>query len=371
MLSYEQLSTPTTEAEAEAAIIARLSELGLASTGWQSGSVQLTFVKLFAWLWAEITTFIAALVIGVFNDTATGEFLTRFSASHYDNTRSPAVAAQYSVRFTTAAGEGPHSVEIGEIVVSNGLYEYRNTEAGTLTSAAPVSLVCEAEIAGEDGGTAVNTITTMVTPIAGVTCTNPDLAPVRAGANEESDDELRERNVAGWSELAIDMPADGYKGVALRVESVARAAVDDTNPRGPGTVDVYVAGESTLVGAPVLANVQLALDARRSVVADVDALDPTPVTVTVAGIVYVRSSYASSALVAIRDAVETLINTAQIGGSTLGGSVRGIAEDEIIATIRAISGVVDVDLTDPTADIELDPFDLAVADVTGITVQAV
>src|SRR5262245_41559279 len=114
MLSYQQLSTPVTEDEATAEILDRLAELGFASKGWQSGSVQLTLVKLLGWLFAQFTTFVAAIVVAVFNDTSTGEFLTRFSRSHYANERGAAVAAQYRVRHTVAAGEGPHDVEAGD-----------------------------------------------------------------------------------------------------------------------------------------------------------------------------------------------------------------------------------------------------------------
>lgn len=366
MLSFEQLSTPVTEAEAEAEIIARLAELGFSSKGWQSGSVQLTFVKLLAWLYARFTTFVAALLLGAFNDTSTGEFLTRFSASHYDNTRKAAVAFQYTIRHTTAAGEGPHTIGVGDLVATNGVYTYRNIEAGELTSAAPVDLIYQAEVPGAAPVAADGTITTLLTPVSGVTTTNPAESTVQAGADEESDLELQLRNRTKWGLLSINVPADGYKNIALQTTGVGRVAVDDSNPRGPYTIDVYIAGPSAQAGSEAVTTTQTNIDARKSITADVGVIDAPVQVVTVSGIVYYKAAFAG-APEAIDEAVTAYITTLPIGGEELTALTRGIALDALYVEIRKVSGVQNVDLTSPSADLVLSPFRICSVNLSGLT----
>jgi hypothetical protein len=243
MLTLEQLTTPITEAEAEAEVIQRLSELGFASKGWQSGSMALTLgVKLPAWLISRFTRYINAVAKAGSNETAEGDFQTRFSRSHYANERKVSVAAQYTVRHTVASGEGPHTgIQLGDLIASNGTHTYRNVTTADLTSAAVVDLVYEAEEPGSAANTEDESITELVTPLAGVTITNPLGSILRAGSDKEQDAVLRTRNTDRWSQLSIEAPADGYRGVCLGVEGVDRCEVDDTNPRGPYTIDIYVA----------------------------------------------------------------------------------------------------------------------------------
>ena len=376
MLSFQQLTTPVTSDQMEEEIIQRLSEIGFSSRGWQSGSPQLSMVKLLAWLSSRFTVYADAIARAGVNDTATGDFLKRYSLSQYQNTKKPAVAEQQLIRHTTLAGQGPYPVDIGDLKATDGKTVYVNIEAGTLTSAAPVNLIYEAEIPGAAGHAGPNTIVDLVSTVAGVTITNPDAIPVRGGADEESDKSLRERNSTRWATLAIDMPADGYRNVALGVDGIERVAVDDTNPRGPGTVDVYVAGAAGPADPGAQANAQLAIDKRRSVTAKSSGITsgvivqlPSTVSVVVAGIVYVDASYIAGAQDLVRAAVEDYINAVDIGGESLDGVHRGITEDGITAAIRAVTGVKNVDLTAPLADLPLNAFDLAVPNTSALFAQ--
>jgi uncharacterized phage protein gp47/JayE len=369
MLSFEQLSTPITSAQAEEEIIQRLSELGFASRGWQSESMQLTLgVKLPAWLYSRFTVYVSSVVVGMFNDSATGDLLTRFSASHYDNTRVPAVAAQYTVRHTVASGQGPHTgIQVGDLIASNGTKTYRNITTDDLTSAATVDLVYEAEEPGQDSNTADGTLNFLVTSLAGVTITNPANSIVQAGANEESDESLKIRNPARWSGLSIESPADHYRGLALTVAGIGRCEVDDTNPRGPYTLDVYVAGPNAAAGETARAEVEALLDTQRSPTADVEVIEPTTQTITVAGTVYVNRAYSSSAPAAVVAAIEAHVNTIAIGGAQLTESQKGVAEDGVKEAIRGVAGVQNVNLTSPVADVTITGFRLAVANTAGLS----
>jgi uncharacterized phage protein gp47/JayE len=362
MLSFQQLNTPYTEAQAEAVIIQRLSEIGFASKGWQSGSAQLTFVKLGAWGFSAGSRVVQALLRAAFNELSTGDFLTRFSYSHYDNIRAHAVAFRYACTLTVAAGEGPHTVEAGDIVATNGVHFYRNVDDGgvtypvDLTDAAPVMLTLEAEKPGRDQAAGDGTITTLVTSLAGVTIDNPEPSLIRAGSDEESDAALRARNRTKWALLAVDMPEDGYTNTALGALPNGRIAVDSSNPRGPGTVDIYIAGESDAAGVDDVTAVDEAIQARRAVTADVEVIAAAATSVVVSGIVYAR---APATIPAVREAVKSYVNALPIGGMRLTPSTNGVPEDGITAAIHSVAGVQNVDLTSPLVDIHLPDFGIA------------
>lgn len=365
MLSYAQLTTPTTETEAQTLIIQRLSELGFSSKGWQSGSVQLTLVKLVAWLYAQFTTYVAAIVTGLFNDTSSGELLTRFSDSHYDNQRQAATSFVYRIRHTVEVGSGPHTVEVGDIVISNGVHLYRNIEAGTLTSAGVVYLNYQAEIVGSGPNAAQGTITTLVTSVAGLSVINPDSGPVVAGVDEETDDELRLRNTTKWATLSIDMPSDGYENVVLEaVPAIGRIKIDASNPRGPGTLDIYVAGPTGEAGDADVDAAQVAVDARRSVTADVLVKKPTLGSLSVSGQIYIAASIDNAeGHEAIEDAIRGYVEAIPIGGEPLTDSTSGIDEAGVKAAIRGVTGVKNVNLG-MASDVLMTSYSIAAANIT-------
>lgn len=372
MLSFSQLTTPVTEAEALEDVLSHLTTLGFAATSWQEGSVQHTICRLVAWLFSRMSEYAATVATGSVSETASGEYLTRLSRSVYQNERKPAVAAQYTVVHTLAGGEGPHTIAVGALVATNGVATYRNIAGATLNSGtSPLSLVYECEEPGAVGATAANTLTTLVTPLAGVTINNPATSPVVAGRDEETDAALRERNALRWAELSIDMPADGYRSVALAVDGIGRAAVDDTNPRGPGTADVYVAAASSTAAPADVTAADTAIQARRSVCADVLVQGAAASTVTVAGTVYVSAAYAAAAATAVPAAISAYVDNLAIGGATLTTSTKGVPLDGILAAIRSVSGVLNVNLSSPAADQVLNDWVVAVANTSGVTVTGI
>ncbi len=375
MLSYQQLSTPVTETEAKTQILTRLTELGFSATSWQSGSVQLTFVMLLAWLYARLTEFVATLVAACFLETSTGEFLTRFSKSVYQNIRKQSIAAQHKISHVVASGSGPYTINIGDEVATDGTRTFRNITGGTINTAqngtAANDLTYEAEVAGSAGNAAVNTITKLVTTLAGVTITNPDSTPVRSGSNEESDAQLAERNQLKWGELAVEMPGDGYRSVALSVAGIRRCEIDDTNPDGPGTLRVYVAAESGAADPAAKLEAGLLIQSRRSVCGIVTLPEPPVQPVAVSGVVYITTSKLATATATIQTELTTYIESLKLGGVTLTSTTKGVPVDGIQETIRKVDGVQNVDLTSPTADVAVPSFGRCQADLTGLVFTGV
>lgn len=385
--TIEQLETPLTDEQALEELRGVLADFGFSSKSWQSGSVQLTILYLGARVYSKLTEMVSTVSKAGYNSTSTKTALTKFSKSVYDNDRIAAVKTVGPLELTTASGEGPHAVAIGDLLATDGTRTYRNTQGGTLTDAAPVSLTFEAEVAGEDGNVAINTITTLQTPLAGVTVNNPEVSGgvwyTTAGVDEESDAKLITRNVTKWATLnPISKPKDGYINLALSASAgVEHVKVDASNPRGENTIDVYIAGASValLAGGTEELAVQAAFDAKKPPSMDPDAVVASQLSVTVSGTVYLVASYNTAANQAtIEQAIRDYVVGTGIGGLDLSpGPANLVPEDGIKDAIRnSVTSTTEqviknVDLTAPVGDITPGAFQIPVVTTIALTYQSV
>lgn len=380
-VTLAQLRTPISQDDMVQTILDGLAAVGFNTSSWQSGSTQRDIVESVALVLSDLTESVALLSTLGFNESATGEALTEFSLSHYDHTRKPAIRTQGIVKLTDDGGVGPVSINPSDVVVGDlatPQHTFRNLTGGTLPNLGTLTLTFEAEVAGADSNIANGEITELVTAIAGVSVSNTANAPgsttwrSQEGADAESDPTLRERNRSRWGLLSIAVPADGYINLALGVDGVERAAVDDTNPRGPGTVDVYAAGASGTAGPSEVADVQTAVDARRPVSADVLAIAAAELLQDVDGVIFVNTNkYDGPGGVletAVEDAIDSFINGLDIGGTVLPPGPGGVMPfSELIGAITAVDGVEGVALTNPTADVPIATFEVMVRQNFGLT----
>lgn len=350
-LSLQQLLTPSTEDESLASLLAILNALGFSATSWQSGSLQLTLVRLLARLHSDSTQTVNVITRGRFNDLATGDWLTLKAKSDFDNTRIPAIATQMNITLSDPLSVGPFTIVLGQLVFTDqDGSTYRNITAGTLPAGLSLTLLFQAEIPGAD---ARPTTLVFSTPLAGVAFVL--VTPIIViGADEEKDDTLRLRNSSKWATLAYSTPSGAYVHWALTANSlITRAYVDDLNPRGPDTVDIYIAGDGGALAPSVATDVTNLIEGitdgivRRPVSANVLAFSATNVSVSIVGNLYVSPSYTLSGVQNdVYLALEAYFNTIPLGGA--GGSVTLGA---LYRVITLVPGVVNVNITTPTGDV--------------------
>jgi uncharacterized phage protein gp47/JayE len=348
-LSLQQLLTPSSEDESLASLLTFLDSLGFTATAWESGSIQRTLVQMVARLHSSATNTRYALARGRFNDLADGDWLTLKSTSDFDNTRIPAVATRVKMTLTDPNSVGPFTIVTSQLVAKdqNGA-TYRNIAGGTLLLGGTLELSFDAEVKGRAHPTSLE----LATPLAGVTALISAVNPVTIpGADPESDERLRVRNRTKWAALSYAAPADAYISWALNASaSVTRAWVDDQNPRGPGTLDLYVAGATVPVPGPVLTTVLDYINGnvdgiwRRPLGSDLQVFSAGTATVTITGTLYVLPAFD---LAATRDAVYAAL-TALLEKLPVGGTV---LLAELYRTSMGVAGVRNVHLTAPLADI--------------------
>jgi uncharacterized phage protein gp47/JayE len=387
-LTVAQLLTPITEDQATTTILDILTSLGFAGTSWQSGSMQLNMVKTLARLVSSFSETIATITQGGFNDEATGGWLTLLSKSHYDNDRIAADFTEGQVLLTSApTAPSSYTIVASQLVVADSIhgYTYRNTTGGTLVPGGTLTLDFIAETAGIARDVTVGTITIMKTPLAGVTCLNPAITGSSTwitsnGADEESDESLRSRNRTKWATLAPNPPGEAYEYYTRQADpSVTRVYVDTDNPRGPGTLDVWIAGANGPLSPGTISDIEDYMDGttdgipRIGTLHDAQFASAIQYDQAVSGVIYILAAYNTTANQdVIKAAITAAFRAIPIGGVKTPDSLVGkIPIGSIYQAILPNTGVLNWVPTAPTADVPLPSNSVAVPSTTGLSFQSV
>lgn len=377
MLDWEDFRVITHE-EARAELLETLEGAGFQGTSWQEGDPALFGVELGAALMARLSAYAVFLRDNALNDTAKREGLTRLSRSRFGNERNPALATQRKLTLTCAAGEGPHTIGLGDLVATDADgHTFRNIEGLdivypiTLASGGTVTLLFEAEIAGAAHNVANGNVNALVTTLAGVTISADVL--YRAGQDEESDERLRARNASKVATRALEPIRDTIENLALEAApAVTAVGIDDGNPRGAGTFDVYLAGDLATATQEDVDAVQAALDAR--VFGDTSgdpntrpgyAVAATPLALDITATVYYSPAFEAAAVQAgVEAALLAFVRSIPLGGFDYSSALEDVVPvTEIAAAIKnatvngqqgAVRAVV---IATPSADVEPDPFE--------------
>jgi hypothetical protein len=393
MLSLGQLrSIPTADSVLET-ILEHLTSVGFNAKSWAPTSLQRKFLMVFAIVYANLASFVASLAAIVYNDTAEGDALTAYSKSNYENQRKPAVAT-IGQMIATNAGAVPHTVAASDLVVSftepdgTTLRTFRNTSGGTVAAGGgTLTMDWVAETAGSAWNIPNDSPLTLLTNLAGVEMTNPLIAGTDTwittlGADQENDAALKLRNSTKWASLSLILIHDGVVNVALNAAAgVRRVGVDDQNPDGAGSVDVYVAGASATAGATDVAAVLAALKKRFLRPAKLRVFAASPVFLDLTGIVYYDAKYS---LADVRNAVEgsggvlvDLLTIIPLGGFDFSpGPASLVPKNDIEAAIKEAkvagkAAIKTVTLSVPSGDLSVLSFGVVVKGVWNLTYTAV
>ena len=362
-LSVDELIVPITKEQALELLLDILRAHGFPVSSWQSGSKQRTMIEAFAELASEELLVANELARAGLLPLSTGGWLTLLADSHYDEDRFEAKKTVGKIQLADAESTGPHVIGIDEMVISDADgRRFRNITGGTLTLAGNLELQFEAEVAGSDGNVEDETITVVVDGPPGVTVTNLADWIITAGANEESDPSLQERCRTKWAGLGVNGPAEAYVNWAREADSaVTRVFVDDTNPDGPGTLTVYIAGDDGAVTGPVVTAVTNYIEGttdqvgRLPIGALLTVESAVNHAISFTGTVYFDSTFVEAEIQEqVEAAIEDYFKTVPIGG------VRSIDDEDgefllggLYHSLFSIPGGVNIALTAPITNVAL------------------
>lgn len=363
-----------TFAEIRDALITRVGALTPISN-FNVGGVARTIIEAVSEAASELYMFAAEELANASVATATGVWLER-KAAEYGVERHSAVKTKGVVTFSRALARNTNvTIPAGTVVATlkdaNG-NEYRYaTDAqvvlasGTTSVEAAVtaSWPSESETNGSAWNVAPGAIKAMKTYITGVDAvTNAADWITTAGSDEESDAALRRRVVAKWAELARGGTAAAYISWALSVEGVASAWVNDSMPRGEGTVDIYILDADGSPSPALVSAVQAVIDANRPITVDALVRAPGTVTVAVSMRVIPRIGFDAAAIEA-EISRRLSVYFGDVADATLNITPLGVGRDVVSSRIAAIAmdvpGVYKVTMLAPSSDVTVDPYEFA------------
>lgn len=359
--------------DAEQEILEDLEDEGLQVTSFQEGDPTPATARAVSERDARLSAYAVFLRNAQHNDTATGVMLTKLSKSRFENTRNEATSAQREITLTCSATTGPYSLALGDVVLeSDEGQSVRNIEGlsvvypVTLPAGGSVTLLFEAETPGTEANLSADSYTRFVTTLAGVTVT--DDTPSEDGTDQESDARLRARNSTAIATRSLEPIAMTIENLCLEAApTVFQVGLDDENPRGPGTFDVYLAGEIAASPTEDVDAVQAALDAR--VMGDTSGdpderqgyAQPAPeLELDIEGTVYYAGTGDQTEIeTAVEDALEAFLKTIPLGGfDYVTGSLENVVLlNEIENAIRQAHPLISaVALTTPAGNVAVGGF---------------
>lgn len=373
MLTLQQLRNTVTRSQALEWLLTVLTSLGFETTGWQNGRIQKTLLLTVSTLGSDFTELVKATVEFGFLAFATGEPLNEYSKSRFNRAKDPAVATEGPAKLTSTASI-PYTIDPGQLIASttNGAQQFRNTTGGTLAAGpSTLTLQWKAITKGAAGNVGLGAINRLLTPLAGVTVSNDTGNPwyTVTGRDEESDASVRSKDIGQWSQLSVEHIAEWYEAVA-RNAGAAKVALDDQNPRGPGTINVYSAGEANLLSTEEMETIQEEF-ARRTFGTDdtwpasdesrTAVKHPPTQALNLTGTIYYDPSYTE---LDMSIAVEEVALVDFVRATPLGGYKFPPALSNVITlaslheVLEAVEGVRTVVLSSPTGTISVGTLSL-------------
>ena len=228
---------------------------------------------------------------------------------------------------------------------------FTNGEAFTITPNSVVPVVLQAIVSGTTGNVPTGVTWTNTTVLTNCTLTNPGSGGswiTGAGVATEADATLVARCLARWAATSYGGAASAYRQwindavtAAGLTNPITRIGIDDTNPAGPGSTNVWLADAAGPATAAELALVTPYLQARRGLGTGPLGIAAAPaITLPV-----VASIYGNTNGVALGSAaLQALQATVPLGGT--------IYWAELLATLYNLPGVRNVQLSIPVTGVD-------------------
>lgn len=381
LYNIDDLTEELTADEVKTAIYQQLDLLGLETTVWKPGAVVRTLIAVFSVLLSYCTYIIAGIARSGFLYYATGGWLTLLAQYTFNVEREQPSNATGNLTLTNTSGT-PYTLDTDDLIVASPTTskEYRNADPVTVPAVGQVTTVIRAVEEGSASSAAPHTITSMVTPLAGVTVTNPG---VLTGLDEETDDALKKRCQQSTAALSPFGPSDAYRYAATSATrdgvscGVTRIRLDAD---GAGNIDVYCATSTGVVPGTVGdLSTDLGVvadDIQRKAVplgitANIYSCTTVDINVTYTVYCYDTINLDATSILALTDqALSDRINRVPIGGDIISSAPGKVYVESIRSCIdNTLPEIYRIQVSSPSADVSLQIGEVAVlASATGTVV---
>lgn len=257
MITFAQLITTVSVAQARANLVALLVGLGIPADQWRVGGTLSTMLTAVATTYSNFTSLFAGAIASGFLTTASGAWLSWVALYIYGLTRPPATFASGNVTMTNTGG-ATLNYAAGAFVFGNPTTgaQYTNTASFSSTPGGAITIPVQATAQGAASSAAPGQITVPVTSNLGITVTNPSAV---TGSDAMSDPNLVALCLARLQLLSPGGAPGAYTFAVLTAMNgtapVNLNRVSVSMNDATGTVTVYVASPS---GVPSSADVAAA-----------------------------------------------------------------------------------------------------------------
>jgi len=343
-------------------LLGTLAAQGFPTAAWQPGSAPRTLLRASSEALAALYAVVGDVGGAAFLDYATGLWLTLHAASRFDVTRAPATFAEHSLTLVNATGAGPYTIAPGALLMaSSGGVRFRSTNTANVV--VPLSSSVSITVRAEVSGTAGNATPAVIVSSANAGMSSTYGSVSKAGADEETDANLRARCRAKWSTLGRGATLDAYVYLATSCpDATTITRAKSVAGGGDGTVTVYVAQTSAVASGGQVSAVQAYVAARNPATDGATVVAASAVPVDVTGVVTFESATynTSGAHAAIEAALHAALDARPIGEDVDLGA--------LYAAIRgATPGVLDVDINTPSGDTAVGVDEVSVAGTLSLT----
>lgn len=349
MTTLADLTTPMTVDEATSTIYAALAAKGANTTVWKAGSPLRTVIAALAIILAAFSRFQAVLAKSGFLSEADDAWVRLIALYVYGVTPEDGTAATGQVTLTNA-GVGVYTKAAGELIVANAAGKtYRNTSAISSFGAGTLVVDIIADEVGSASSTGAATITTLVTPLPGVTCTN---ATALVGTDDENAASIRLRCAEKLGTLSPNGAPDAYAFIARSTKRADGSAIGVTRvrtiPDGIGGIDCYLAdADGGITDSGDIATIDSALQSQcvpRAITLRTHGAGTTAIAVTYEIWIPTTVSQTDAEVqAAILSALEVFVGTRPIGGDVISPATGKVY-------LSALEGIVGAAVRDSDGD---------------------
>lgn len=236
-LTIQQILTPITPAQARAMLVTILVALSVPANSWIAGGVASSILTAAGNVLSMLSGQLANGIAAFFLPTATGGALQLVAKYVYGVTPPQATFASGPYTLVNAGG-GVYPTAAGALVVSDPTTgtTYTNTSAFTLNGLATLTITIQCTTSGSAGNANPGAITNLVTPLLGVTGSNPSAL---VGLDPLSDAALRQLCLNSLGVRSVRGPRSAY---AYAIQTATNAVTG--NPVNVNRWDISTASHT-------------------------------------------------------------------------------------------------------------------------------
>lgn len=259
------ISIPNEEEEMEK-IQRELEDGGFPVTNFKKGGIFYHLCRMLVTIYIELKELARVIVNSCFVKHAEGDWL-KIKAADYSKQQKEAKAAKGYISVYRAEYNNPLSITKGhcfktEPDAGGRELKFYCCENTVIDAGEPAGRVLvEAEAPGTYYNIAPGRITISMIHLDGMDyVTNESDWLFEEGAEVEELEDLRDRCMSSWSELATRTIEEKLRNAAKSVPGVLDVRIDAQHPRGQGTVDVIITGAAGEASPELLRQVESAIE---------------------------------------------------------------------------------------------------------------